>query len=212
MFHQMLAAWFNFVQEWGYVGVFLLMALESSIVPIPSEIVMPPAAYWASQGRMDFWLVILAGTAGSYFGSILNYAVARGVGAPVVNKYGKYFLMGPEKVRIAEGFVSRFGAFGVFLARLLPVVRHLISIPAGILKMNVSKFSVATTVGAFIWCAILSWFGREVIGSRPDLLSSPQALIEVCREKLAWFVIAAVLLTLAYGIVVIFKRRDTMAV
>ena len=207
MFHQLLVAWFNFVREWGYFGVFLLMALESSIVPIPSEVVMPPAAYWASQGKMEFWGVVLAGTFGSYFGSFVNYWVSRGVGAPVVERYGKYFLFGPGKVAMARQWVVRYGAGGIFFSRLLPVIRHLISIPAGILKMDFSKFSAATTLGAFLWCWILSWFGQKVIGDRPDLLSSPEALVAVCKEKLHWFVGAVIVLALAYGVVVFLKKK-----
>jgi len=207
--HSLLASWFHFVQDWGYVGVFLLMALESSVVPIPSEIVMPPAAYWASQGTMSFWGVVLAGTAGSYFGSIVSYIVARTVGGPIVNRYGKYFLLSPDKIAMAEAWVLRYGVFGIFVARLLPVVRHLISIPAGILKMNVPKFSIATTVGAFAWCAILSWFGAKVIGDRPDLLETPEAMVAVCRDKLHWFVGGVLAFAAAYAVVIYFRRRLT---
>src|ERR1044071_9209164 len=102
-FLELLKIWFHFVETWGYLGVFLLMALESSIVPIPSEIVMPPAAYWAAQGRMSFWLVVLAGTAGSWFGSIVSYAVSRAVGEPVVRRYGKYVFFPESKVAAMEG-------------------------------------------------------------------------------------------------------------
>lgn len=207
MFHQLLTSWFNIVHDWGYVGVFLLMALESSIVPIPSEVVMPPAAFWASQGQMNFWGVVFAGTAGSYFGSIVSYIVARAVGIPVVNRYGKYFLMGPEKIQMAEKWLLEYGVMGIFVARLLPVVRHLISIPAGILRMNLKSFSVATIIGAFLWCTILSWFGQQVIGDSPQLLSSPEALVAVCKSKLQWFVAGVVVLALAYSVVVVFKRR-----
>lgn len=207
MLHSLLITWFDFVREWGYLGVFLLMALESSIVPIPSEVVMPPAAYWASQGQMNFWGVVLAGTAGSYFGSVICYFAARLLGRPVVSKYGKYFLMGPEKVAMAEAWVTQYGASGIFFSRLLPVIRHLISIPAGLLKMNLPKFSVATTIGAGLWCLILAWFGNEVIGNRPDLLSSPETMVAVLREKLHWFVAAVIVLATAYGFVAFFKRR-----
>lgn len=208
MMHEWLVSWFNFVRDWGYMGVFLLMALESSIVPIPSEVVMPPAAYWAAQGRMDFWGVVVAGTAGSYFGSIVSYVISRAVGRPVVSRYGKYFLMGPEKVAMAEVWVTSFGSVGIFISRLLPVVRHLISIPAGILKMNPLRFSLATTLGAFAWCAILSWFGQQVIGDRPDLMSSPEALVAVCREKLHWFVGGVMVLAAAYALVIFVKKRQ----
>ncbi len=208
MLHELITIWFGWVETWGYAGVFVLMALESSIVPVPSEIVMPPAAFWAAQGKMDFGGVVLAGTAGSFVGSILNYYLARWLGEPVINRYGKYFLMPPEKVKMAEVFVARFGTAGIFLARLLPVVRHLISIPAGILKMPVVPFSIATTVGAGIWCFILAWFGREVLGSQPELLQSPEAMIAVLKAKLHWFVLAVVSLAVLYGVVVWFKRKS----
>lgn len=212
MLHNLLIVWFNFVRDWGYVGVFLLMALESSIVPVPSEVVMPPAAYWASQGQMSFWGVVFAGTAGSYFGSALSYLLARRVGAPVVSRYGNYVMMGPEKIGMAERWVTQYGASGIFFSRLLPVIRHLISIPAGLLRMNYSAFSVATILGAFAWCAVLSWFGAQVIGDRPDLLSSPQVLVSVLREKLHLVVAGVMVLAAAYGVVLYIKKRQTRSV
>ena len=100
MIHELLRTWFGWVEMWGYVGVFVLMAMESSIIPVPSEIVMPPAAFWAAQGRSGMSLigVVVVGTAGSYFGSILSYWISRRVGYPVVQKYGKYFLLPPAKL------------------------------------------------------------------------------------------------------------------
>src|SRR5689334_7476170 len=133
MFHELLRTWFQWVEMWGYAGVFILMAMESSIIPVPSEVVLPPAAFWAAQGRMSLAGVILAGTAGSYFGSVLSYWAARWVGQQVLERYGKYFLMPPEKLRMAERWVNQFGFLGIFAARLFPVVRHLISMPAGVL-------------------------------------------------------------------------------
>jgi membrane protein DedA with SNARE-associated domain len=187
MFHDLLRTWFEWVQIWGYAGVFILMAMESSIIPVPSELVMPPAAFWAAQGKMSFSGVVIAGVAGSYFGSLLNYWASRWLGQPVVKKYGKFFLMPPEKLALAENWVSRFGTYGIFTARLLPVVRHLISIPAGLLKMPFGSFSIATIVGAGIWCTILSWFGQEVIGNHPELLQTPEAMVGVIREKMLAF-------------------------
>src|SRR3954468_4182764 len=95
MLHELIKVWFGWVEAWGYAGVFLLMALESSIVPVPSEIIMPPAAFWAAQGRMSFVGVILAGTFGSLFGSLVSYFVAQWAGRPLLRRYGKYVLM-PE--------------------------------------------------------------------------------------------------------------------
>lgn len=100
--HDLIQTWFQFVETWGYVGVFLLMAAESSILPVPSEVVLPPAAYWASQGRMDFWGVVLAGTAGSWFGSAVSYWLARWIGRPLILRYGKYLLISERKMLLAE--------------------------------------------------------------------------------------------------------------
>lgn len=207
MLHELIAMWFGWVEAWGYYGVFVLMAMESSIIPVPSEIVMPPAAFWAAQGKMTFSGVVIAGTVGSFVGSILNYYLASWLGRPFIMKYGKYFLMPPEKIKMAEQLVAKFGTTGIFLARLLPVVRHLISIPAGALKMPVIPFSIATIVGAGIWCWILSWFGQEVLGSQPELLQSPEAMIGALKAKLHWFVIAVAGLAVPYAIVVWIKRK-----
>lgn len=208
-FHELLKIWFHFVETWGYLGVFLLMALESSIVPIPSEIVMPPAAYWAAQGRMSIWLVILAGTAGSWFGSILSYAVSRLVGEPAVRRFGKYVFVSSDKITAMEGWVEEYGVSGIFFARLLPVVRHLISIPAGILKMPVGAFSAATTAGAFLWCAVLSWFGMKVIGDAPQLLDSPEQLAHALKAKMHVVVLGVVLFAAAYAVMVWLKKRSS---
>ena len=182
------------------------MALESSIVPIPSEVVIPPAAFWASQGRFDFWLVVLAGTAGSLFGSLFMYFASRAVGIPFLNRYGKYVFLPPEKLRFAEIWVLDHGPFGVFFARLLPVVRHLISIPAGLLSMPVARFSAATTLGAFLWCLVLAVFGAKVIGEHPDLIASPPLMIEALKAQLHWFVLGAVVLG---GLLLYVKVRMT---
>jgi membrane protein DedA with SNARE-associated domain len=198
MLHELVKTWFGWVEVWGYGGVFLLMAMESSIIPVPSEIVMPPAAFWAAQGKFSFAGVILAGTAGGLTGSLINYYVARWLGGPLINRYGKFAGISGGKLKGAEDWVKRYGAPGIFLARLLPVIRHLISIPAGILKMPVATFSAATTLGAGLWCVILSWFGSEVIGSHPELLQSPEAMASVIKGKLTWFVVAAVVLTGLY--------------
>jgi len=210
MFHELVRTWFQWVEHWGYAGVFLLMAMESSIIPVPSEIVMPPAAFWAAQGRMDFFGVILAGTAGSWFGSAINYWVSRSVGFPFINRFGRYVLLPPQKIEFASTWVRRFGVAGIFAARLLPVVRHLISIPAGVLKMPHARFTLATVSGAGLWCAVLSWFGRDVIGSRPELLQSPEAMVRVIREKLHWFVVAVVVLVALYAIVAYLKNKRAL--
>jgi membrane protein DedA with SNARE-associated domain len=205
--HELLRTWFHWVDAWGYLGVFLLMAMESSIIPVPSEIVMPPAAYWAAQGKMDMTMVIVAGTAGSYVGSAISYWVSKWIGLPAVEKFGKYVLIGPDKVKAAHDWVTRFGVGGIFFARLLPVVRHLISIPAGILSMPFGKFSAATILGAGLWCTVLAKFGEQVIGDQPHLLDSPEDLIHAVKAKLLSILVAIVVFTLAYLVMVYLRGR-----
>jgi membrane protein DedA with SNARE-associated domain len=208
MLHELLKTWFHWVEAWGYTGVVLLMALESSIVPVPSEVVMPPAAFWAAQGRMNIWGVILAGTFGSWAGSAISYWVSRAVGLPFLEKFGKYILMPPEKLHMVEAWVQRYGATGIFLARLLPVVRHLISIPAGVLRMPFGTFSLFTVAGAGLWCAVLSWFGVKVLGDQPQLLQSPEAMVAAIKAKLGWFVAAVVAFALLYVVMLIVRSRN----
>jgi membrane protein DedA with SNARE-associated domain len=211
MLHALIKTWFHWVEAWGYLGVFLLMALESSIVPVPSEVVMPPAAFWAAQGRMSFAGVVLAGTAGSWAGSAVSYWASRWLGLPVLRRFGKYVLVGPEKIELGERWVLRYGTGGIFAARLLPVVRHLISIPAGILRMPFGRFSLVTTAGAGLWCAVLSWFGQEILGDQPQLLDSPEQMVAVIKAKLGWFVLAVVALAAAYGVMVYVRDRRVKA-
>lgn len=207
VFHELLVSWFNLVQNYGYFGVFILMALESSIVPVPSEIVMPPAAYWAAQGKMSFWGVVVAGTLGSYFGSFVSYFVSKWIGAPLIKKYGKYFLLNQKKIEMAEVWIQQYGNFGIFISRLLPVVRHLISIPAGIFKMQFLSFSFMTILGAGIWCYVLSLFGAKVLGDSPELLSSPENMVHVLKSKMHHFIIAVLILAIAYIVVLWFKNK-----
>src|ERR1700752_1318609 len=120
MLHHLIQVWFHWVDIWGYAGIFLLMALESTVVPVPSEIVIPPAAFWAAQGRMSFSGVILAGTLGGYVGSVVNYWVSQWIGRPVLQRYGRYVLVSPAKLEMGHQWVSQFGMPGIFAARLLP--------------------------------------------------------------------------------------------
>ncbi|MFI5363302.1 MAG: DedA family protein [Elusimicrobiota bacterium] len=210
-FHALLRVWFHFVEVQGYWGVFLLMALESSVVPIPSEIVMPPAAYWAAQGRFDFFGIVLIGTAGSLFGSLVSYAVSRAAGAPIIGRYGKFVLLPQHTIAAGEHWVREYGISGIFFARLLPVVRHLVSIPAGILRMRVAAFSAATTAGAFVWCLTLAWFGKKIIGDEPTLLDSPEQMMSVLKHKMHLIVLGVVLLAAAYAAMVHFRKRSARA-
>lgn len=206
LLHHLFQLWLQRVLDWGYAGVFILMALESSVVPIPSEIVIPPAAYWATQGKMNFWLVILAGTLGSWTGAALTYLGAHALGRPLLRRYGKFFLVTEARLTAAEGWLRRHATVGIFAARLLPVMRHLISIPAGLIRMPFGRFSLLTLLGSWLWCTVLAWFGAELLGDRPDLLNNPAALVEACKEKFSLLVIAVLVLLAGYIIVLKIKN------
>lgn len=162
----------------GYPGIFLLMAMESSVIPIPSELVMPPAGYLAQQGRMSMPVVILCGTVGSLVGAYANYFAARYLGRPLLLKYGKYVWITEEKFTKVELFFKSHGEISTFIGRLLPVVRHLISLPAGLAGMNHLKFSLYTLLGAGIWVTVLSYIGYFIGANRELIMQySHQALI-----------------------------------
>ena len=181
--HHLIEIWFQWVQDWGYWGVILLMAMESSIFPVPSEVVIPPAAFLAAQGKMSLWGVILAGTFGSWLGSAITYGVSRYAGRPFILKFGKYFFISPDKLERAEHFMARYEAGGIFFARLLPVVRHLISIPAGIVRMPFGKFSLMTVIGSAIWCSVLTWFGKGVADRNPKLMENPEEMVHAIKHE-----------------------------
>ncbi len=148
------------LESGGYWLVGGLMALESSVVPLPSEVVIPPAAHLAyTNGNMTLTGIVVAGTLGSWLGATIMYWGARLLGRPLLMRYGRYVLISPEKIVAAQTWADRFGTPGVFISRLLPVIRHLIGIPAGIVRMHYGWYSVATLVGSAIWCTVLCWVG-----------------------------------------------------
>ena len=155
----MLGDFINFivqtVGEWGYAGIFLMMFLESSFFPFPSEVAMIPAGYLAHQGQMSLVLAWCAGTAGSLAGAVFNYYLCYFFGRELVLKYGKYIGITKVKMRKFEAFFKRHGEISTFNCRLIPGIRQYISLPAGLAKMNLFKFSLYTTLGAGIWVAVL---------------------------------------------------------
>ncbi len=148
----------------GYWLIALLMAIESSVLPLPSEVVIPPAAHLAYTGQIKLSLVgiVLAGTGGSWLGATAMYWAARLAGRPLVLRYGRYIFISPQKVEGAERWAAHYGSMGIFISRLLPVVRHLIGIPAGIVRMDYLKFSIYTLLGSGIWCSVLCWLGIKM--------------------------------------------------
>ena len=193
--HHLLETWFNWVLTGGYVGIIALMAMGSSPLPVPAEAVIPPAAFLAAQGRLSFTGVIIAGTVGSYLGGVVIYWLSLVVGRPLLLRYGRYFLLKPEKLEKAEAWLERYESGGVFFARLLPIIRHFISIPAGIVRMNFATFSLVTVAGSAIACAILAYLGDQAYRRQPDLLSNPDAFVHFIKSQSHWIVILA----LAFG-------------
>jgi membrane protein DedA with SNARE-associated domain len=159
------------LSQGGYWLIVGLMALESTLVPIPSEVIIPPAAYLAhTQGEFSFVGVVLAGTVGSFIGASVMYWTSRLLGHPVIARLGSYVGLGQAKLELAERWCARYGPPGVFFARLLPVIRHLIGIPTGILRMSFRRYAIATFFGSLLWCAVLAWLGTAV-GQHPELLT-----------------------------------------
>lgn len=159
----MLTSFFHWLAEsvlaLGYPGIVVLMAIESSVLPLPSELVMPPAGYLASKGQMSAGLAVAAGTLGSVLGALVNYLLAVVVGEPVLRRYGKFVLVSARSLDRTEAFFRRHGEISTFVGRLLPVIRHLISIPAGMSRMALRRFVAFTALGAGLWCGILTYLG-----------------------------------------------------
>ena len=170
---QTLSDWYSHaLQSWGAPAIGLMMVLESTVVPIPSELVIPPAAHWAYTGQIPVSItsIIIAGILGSWIGASIMYWASRLAGRPLVLRYGRFFLVPADKVEKAERWSSHYGGLGIFISRLLPVVRHLIGIPAGIVRMNFWKFSVFTMLGSGLWCGVLCYVGIKA-GQDEKLMS-----------------------------------------
>jgi membrane protein DedA with SNARE-associated domain len=164
MFKQIIDWYLHALSSGGYPLVTLLMAMESSILPLPSEVVIPPAAHLAHTGQIPLSIpgIVLAGTIGSWLGATIMYWAARSAGRPLFMRYGRLVLISPEKIQGAERWSDHYGSMGIFISRLLPVVRHLIGIPAGVVRMDYRYFSLFTLLGSAIWCAVLCYVGIKM--------------------------------------------------
>lgn len=167
MFNALLNWILNLTQDLGYLGITILMAIESSFLPLPSEVIIPPAAYLASQGKMNLLFIILTGVVGSVIGATINYLLSMWLGRLLVykiasNRFARVFLITPEKVARAEKYFLTNAKSATFYGRLIPVIRHLISIPAGFSRMPYGQFVLFTALGSFIWVSILAFLGYFV--------------------------------------------------
>lgn len=206
-----LYEWYK--EHMTYVVIALLMAIESSIVPLPSEVVVPPAAYFSLQAhsQLEIFMVMAIATVGAYLGSIVNYVLSMIIGRPLIyafadSKIGHMFMLNSAKLKHAEDYFQRKGSIAIFLGRLLPAVRHLISIPAGMSKMNFLKFSIYTILGASVWNAVLSGLGYMLYLAVPDDAQLFDAL-EHYNEYLKIAGYGFILLIVAYLVVRHYKKK-----
>ncbi|MBP5715173.1 MAG: DedA family protein [Prevotella sp.] len=197
----------------NYGTILFLMLLESTVIPVPSEFVVTPAAYHAASGQLDVWLVILFATIGADMGATINYVVAYFVGRPVIysfanSKWGKMCLLNQEKVEKSEKYFDEHGIVATLTGRLIPGIRHLISIPAGLAKMNYWKFLLYTTIGAGAWHAILAGLGWYLHSIVPEDQLNDK--IAEYAEYIKITIIALVLLAIAYfALKYYFKKRKS---
>lgn len=183
-FHALVAWLVDVVGALGYPGIVMLMFLESSFFPFPSEVVLPPAGYLASQGKMHLFPVVLCGIAGSLFGALFNYYIAARWGRRFFDRFGRYFFVSPAMLDRAEVFFARHGHISTFTARLLPGIRQYVSLPAGLARMDFATFCLYTSLGSGLWVTILAflgyWIGGEGSGFRAVLHRVTLILIVFC--------------------------------
>jgi len=176
----------SIVGDWGYTGIVIMMAIESSFIPFPSEIVMIPAGYLAYKGEMSLGPVLLAGFTGSMIGAWINYFLAMTLGRKFLYKYGRYFFMATETLEKMETFFRVHGKVSTFSGRLIPGIRQLISIPAGLSKMPFGLFSLYTFLGAGIWSSVLVALGY--------IMGDNEELIKEYLHELVWVSLVVVLI------------------
>jgi membrane protein DedA with SNARE-associated domain len=196
--HHLIQIWSDWVLTGGYLGIIVLMAMGSTPIPLPAELVVPPAAFLAAQGRLSLTGVILASTTGAYLGAAVMYWLSLWLGRPLVVKFGRFILFPPKKLEEAEHWLARYEAGGIFFARLLPGVRHLISIPAGIVRMNFKVFSVMTLLGSLISCSILAFLGVRAQRVAPNLLQDPEGLAHFVRSQTKWLLLVVLAFAALY--------------
>jgi membrane protein DedA with SNARE-associated domain len=195
---------------WGFILIFILMAIESSFIPLPSEVIMIPAGFLAYRGdltfgdpHLDALIVILCGMTGSIVGAYVNYFLARLVGRPIIYRYGKYVFIKPELLSRAEEIFLEFGEISTFVGRLILGIRHLISLPAGLSRMPLMKFTLFTALGAGIWCAILTWIGYY-LGTLSAEMTYAQLVYkgkDILKEDYIWIFLCLAFIVAVYAMI-----------
>jgi len=196
MSEKILAALFVFIKSLigvtGYAGITLLMGIESACIPLPSELIMPFAGYLVYEGSMNLWWVATVGALGCNLGSLVAYEIGCYGGRPLVERYGRWILLSPRELDWADRFFQRWGYLAVFIARLLPVVRTFIALPAGIARMPRLRFHVYTFLGSWPWCLGLAWLGMKLGENWRDLgkyfHQMDAVILAILGLGIAWFV------------------------
>jgi len=202
MIHEIANTIVSYIGDMGYLGIFLLMFLESTFFPFPSEIIMIPAGYLAYKEEMNLYIIILVGILGSVSGALLNYYLAMIFGRKFILKYGKYFFIKEETLDKLDSFFAKHGEISTFSGRLIPGIRQLISLPAGLARMNIAKFSLYTALGAGIWVVVL-----VVVGY---LVGSNEALISEYLKSATLIALVSVVLITVFYIVRHRRRREIL--
>jgi len=190
----------NFIASVGYWGIFILMAIESACTPMPSEIVMPFGGFAVQQGHLNFWLVVLAGTFGCLAGSLFAYGVGYYGGRPLLEKYGRYVMITKHDIDRADRWFSNYGTSVVFFARLLPIVRAVISLPAGIAEMDLKKFVVYSFIGSIPYCIALTYMG-VIMGNNWNTIENYWVYVDIAM-------VVGIIAVIAYVCHKIFVKKD----
>jgi membrane protein DedA with SNARE-associated domain len=199
LFENLFVLFTKIIESGGYIGVFILMTLESMVAPVPSEAVMPFAGFLVTTKVFSMEWVLISSTIGSIIGSLISYYAGYWGGKPIVLKFGKYLLLDKHHLEITEKFFDKYGEKTIFICRFIPVVRHLISIPAGIGKMNLIKFSIYTVAGAAAWNAILAYLGM--------FLAEKWSVVHHYSRYLDYLVVIALIALIIYWIYKRIKAR-----
>ena len=197
MLHELAQDLVNLIFDWGYVGIVIMMAIESSFIPFPSELVLVPAGYLASQGSMSIVAIMGSALVGSLIGAFINYYLALTLGRKFLIKFGKYFFIKEETLIKMENYFEKHGHISTFTGRLIPGIRQLISIPAGIAKMDLVQFSLYTTLGAGIWALVLTLLGY--------FIGTNEALIHQYLKEIT--IVVVVLLVILVAVYYRYQKR-----
>jgi len=190
----------DLIFDWGYLGIFIMMAIESSFIPFPSEIVLIPAGYLASKGEMNIVFIMASALSGSMIGAFTNYYLALLLGRKILVKYGKYFFIKEQTLQKMDNFFLKHGHISTFVGRLIPGIRQLISVPAGIAKMNLAVFATYTALGAGIWALILTLIGY--------FIGENQELIDVYLKQITMVVLVILAILSSWYIYYQKKKKD----